>query len=213
MHRNTSWGAWLCEYVCKLLTCFTVASWGTHASCKWGKLWKDLKSLWLPSEESKTCVVRDLREGPRLYSVREPTRSRSRWGNSMRWGSVKTEGIVILFLESLRICCVLCESRKLTKITSFARGIYSKSPHGLVPCLEYYRCSICGTVRWTRVPGSSPHSIPASQSESRNASATMADGLAWNEFVVGNARCKFAVSEQLLWKKRKLSLQMNARLW
>ena len=53
------------------------------------------------------------------------------------------EGTVILFLESLRICCVLCESWKLTKITSFARGIYGKSPHGLVPCLEYYRCSIC----------------------------------------------------------------------
>ena len=115
---------------------------------------------------------------------------------------------MILFLESLRICCVLCESRKLTKITSFARRIYSKSPHGLVPCLEYYRCS-----RWTRVPGSSPHSIPASQSESSNASATMADGLAWNEFVVGNARCKFAVSELLLWNKQKLSLQMNAILW
>ena len=120
---------------------------------------------------------------------------------------------MILFLESLRICCILCESRKLTKITSFARGIYSKSPHGLAPCLEYYHCSICGTVRWTRVPGSSPHSIPASQSESSNASATMADGLAWNEFVVGNARCKFAVSELLLWKKRKLSLQMNPILW
>ena len=123
------------------------------------------------------------------------------------------EGTVILFLESLRICCVLCASRKLTKITSFACGIYSKSPNGLVPCLEYYRCSICGTVRWTRVPGSSPHSIPASQSESSNASVTMADGLAWNEFVVGNARCKFAVSELLLWNKRKLSLQMNAMLW
>ena len=76
-----------------------------------------------------------------------------------------------------------------------------------------YRCSICGTVRWMRVPGSSPHSIPASQSESSNASATMADGLAWKEFVVGNARCKFAVSEILLWNKRKLSLQMNAILW
>ena len=119
---------------------------------------------------------------------------------------------MILFLESLRICCVLCESRKLTKIISFARGIYSKSPHGLVPCLEYYRCSTCGTMRWTRVPGSS-HSIPASQSESSNASATMVDGLAWNEFVVGNARCKFAVSELHLWKKWKLSLQMNTILW
>ena len=28
------------------------------------------------------------------------------------------EETVILFLESLRNCCVLCESRKLTKITS-----------------------------------------------------------------------------------------------
>ena len=120
---------------------------------------------------------------------------------------------MILFLEYLRICCVLCESQKLTKITSFAGGIYSKSPHGLVPCLEYYRCSICGTVRWTRVPVSSPHSIRASQSESNNALATMADGLAWSEFVVGNARCKFAVSELLLWKKRKLLLQMNVILW
>ena len=115
------------------------------------------------------------------------------------------EGTVILFLESLRICCVLCESQKLTKITSFACGIYSQSPHSLVPCLEYYRCSICGTVRWTQLPGSSPHPIPASQSESSNASATMADGFAWNEFVVGNARCKFAVSKLLLWNKRKLS--------
>ena len=43
------------------------------------------------------------------------------------------EETVILLLESLRICCVLCESRKLTKINSFARGIYSKSPHGLDP--------------------------------------------------------------------------------
>ena len=48
------------------------------------------------------------------------------------------EGTVILFLESLRICCVLCESRKLTKITSVARGMrLGACKTGLIPQYFY----------------------------------------------------------------------------